>query len=269
MISNADILGAKILIVDDLETNVLLLQKILDAAGYSSVNSTMDPTQVCALHRDNGYDLILLDLMMPVMDGFEVLEGLKQIDPGNYVPVLVVTAQPNHKLRALQAGAKDFISKPFNVVEVKTRIHNALEVRLCLKQLAEYNQRLEKTVLERTAALRQSEERFQRLTELSSDWYWEQDAHGKFTKLSGPALEMLGIRGDGSPDVGSTGWDEVQRATLDANIARRRPFLDFVYSRTHADGRQQTFQVSGEPIFSSSGNYAGYRGIGTDISRRQ
>jgi DNA-binding response OmpR family regulator len=67
---------------------------------------------------------------MPGMDGFQVMEALKTNDSDPYLPVLVITAQPGHKLRALQAGAKDFISKPFDLVEVKTRIHNMLEVRL-------------------------------------------------------------------------------------------------------------------------------------------
>ena len=273
MISTSDILNAKILIVDDLVANVGLLEKMLSGAGYTHIESTTDPHQVCPLHRKNCYDLILLDLLMPGMDGFAVLEALKAIETHRYVPVLVITAQPGHKLRALQAGAKDFISKPFDLVEVKTRIHNMLEVRLCHKRLESHNELLEQTVRERTAELRESEERFHRLTELSSDWYWEQDVEGHFTKVSGPALEMLGIRSDGSADktnqVESPHWNEAERAELEANIAARRPFLDLVYSRTNADGSLQYFQVSGEPIFGPSGSYAGYRGIGMDVTTRE
>jgi CheY-like chemotaxis protein len=81
--------------------------------------STMNPREVCALHRKHHYDLILLDLQMPGMDGFQVMEGLKTNAADAYLPVLVITAQPGHKLRALQAGAKDFISKPFDLVEVR------------------------------------------------------------------------------------------------------------------------------------------------------
>src|SRR5450830_1509643 len=176
MVSTPDILNASILIVDDQESNVSLLEKLLSEAGYARVASTMDPHEVCALHRKNRYDLILLDLQMPGMDGFQVMEGLKTNDADGYLPVLVITAQPGHKLRALQAGAKDFLSKPFDLVEVKTRIHNMLEVRLLHKKLNEYSKSLELMVDERTAELRASEARFQRFTELSSDWYWEQDA---------------------------------------------------------------------------------------------
>jgi PAS domain S-box-containing protein len=272
MINAADILAAKILVVDDLAANVRLLEQALGAAGYSCVESTTDPREVCALHRKNGYDLILLDLLMPGMDGFAVLESLKAIETERYVPVLVITAQPGHKLRALQAGAKDFISKPFDLVEVKARIHNMLEVRLLYRQVEDHNRLLEQRVLERTAELRASEERFQRLTELSSDWYWEQDAAGRFTQVSGPALEMLGIRGDGSPEspgeAAGVRWNESERAELEAKIAARRPFLDFIYSRTNADGSRQFFQVSGEPMFAASGSYTGYRGVGMDVTER-
>ena len=180
MISEQEILNASILIVDDQEANVQLLGEMLRDAGYTCIASTNDPYQVCALHQKDRYDLILLDLQMPGMDGFEVIEGLKEIETDGYLPVLVITAQPGHKLRALAAGAKDFISKPFDLVEVQTRIHNMLEVRLLYKKLELHNQMLEQTVLERTAELRESEARFRRLTELSSDWYWEQDKDRAF-----------------------------------------------------------------------------------------
>jgi signal transduction histidine kinase len=130
MISPADVLQARILIVDDQEANVSLLEQTLGNAGYVSIASTMDPREVCELHRMNRYGLILLDLVMPGMDGFQVMEALKEIETDGYLPVLVITAQPGHKLRALKAGAKDFVSKPFDLGEVLIRVHNMLEVRL-------------------------------------------------------------------------------------------------------------------------------------------
>ena len=154
MISASDILHAKILIVDDRATNVRLLERMLSGAGYTCIASTMDPHQVCELHRANRYDLIVLDLLMPVMDGFQVMEGLKALENDGYLPVLVITAQPDHKLRALQAGAKDFISKPIDLAEVLTRVRNMLEVRL-LHVEAKNNSR----VLEDTLARLQKVER--------------------------------------------------------------------------------------------------------------
>ena len=130
MISSADIHNGSVLIVDDQEANVRLLERTLRDAGFASVASTVTSSEVCELHRQNRYDLILLDLAMPGMDGFQVMEGLKRIETTGYLPVLVITAQPEHKLRALRAGAKDFVSKPLDLAEVVTRVHNMLEVRL-------------------------------------------------------------------------------------------------------------------------------------------
>ncbi len=270
MITESEMLHASILIVDDQESNVRLLEQLLSDAGYACVSSTMNPHEVCALHRKNHYDLILLDLQMPGMDGFQVMEGLKTNAADAYLPVLVLTAQPGHKLRALQAGAKDFISKPFDLIEVKTRIHNMLEVRLLYKKLENYSQVLEQTVLERTAELRESEARFRSLTELASDWYWEQDENGNYTKVSGPALEMLGIQVDalaGEVQGGqASGWNETEREALRAIIAARQPFLDFVFHRVNADGSQHQFRVSGEPMFNQSSRFIGYRGVGVEFT---
>lgn len=267
---SVDILAASILIVDDQAANVQLLEQLLGGAGYTNVSATMKPEEVCALHRKNAYDLILLDLQMPVMDGFAVMEGLKTNTQDSYLPVIVLTAQPGHKLRALQSGAKDFISKPFDLVEVKTRIYNMLEVRLLYKKLANYNQELEAQVAERTAELRESEARFRSLTELASDWYWEQDENGEFTKVSGPVLEMLGVQvpplaGESAP-VELGGWNEAEREKLRRTIAERQPFLDFVFRRVGTDGGEQCFQVSGEPMFDRSSRFIGYRGIGVELT---
>jgi signal transduction histidine kinase len=130
MISSSDILKADILIVDDQEANISLLEEMLRGAGYGSISSTRDPYQVCQLHLKHRYALILLDLEMPGLDGFQVMEGLKALEAGCYLPVLVITVQPEQKLRALKAGAKDFVSKPFDMAEVLMRVHNMLEVRL-------------------------------------------------------------------------------------------------------------------------------------------
>jgi PAS domain S-box-containing protein len=266
------ILDARILVVDDQPANVLLLTRLLTEAGYTQVTSTSQPTEVCTLHGQHAYDLILLDLQMPVMDGFEVMAALKPIEGQGYLPVIVLTAQPGHKLRALQAGAKDFISKPFDLVEVKTRIHNMLEVRLLYRWLEVQNQELEQVVQERTAELLESEARYRSLAELASDWYWEQDERGAFTKVSGPVAEMLGLRVDllsaaaaeAGPD--DDGWDLLERQTLQANIEARRPFIDYLFHRQRPDGSRQQFRVSGQPMFDRACRFLGYRGIGVEVT---
>jgi two-component system cell cycle response regulator len=139
MPSRDDIFHAKILVVDDSADNIDLMEEILREEGYTSVSSTMSPEMVCPLHREHCYDLILLDLQMPGLNGFQVMKGLKEIEQGGYLPVLALTAQPSFKIAALEAGARDFISKPFDLLEVHKRIHNMLEVRLLYKELAQYS----------------------------------------------------------------------------------------------------------------------------------
>jgi PAS domain S-box-containing protein len=268
MIHAEELFHANILIVDDQESNIELLQQLLADNGYTNVHTTQKPEDVCTLHRNANFDLILLDLQMPVMDGFAVMAGLKTSTTDAYLPVIVLTAQPGHKLRALQAGAKDFISKPFDLAEVKARIHNMLEVRLLYKKMADFNRLLEHTVQERTAELRESEARYRRLTELASDWYWEQDEHGQFTKVSGPVLEMLGIQVPAlteSDPKSTEGWNERERALLREAIDERRPFLDFLFHRVNSDGSRQQFRVSGEPMFNQSSRFLGYRGVGVEV----
>jgi CheY-like chemotaxis protein len=268
MLSHSEILAARILIVDDQESNILLLEQLLGEAGYTHISSTMNPQEVCALHRHNIYDLILLDLQMPGMNGFEVMTALAADD--SYLPVIVLTAQPQHKLQALQAGAKDFISKPFDLLEVKTRIRNMLEVRLLYRRLQAHNEVLEQTVLARTAELRESEARFRSLTALASDWHWEQDKDDNFINMNGPVLEMLGLWApapdDTEPNALEGGWNEAERSALRETIAARQPFLDFAISRVGADGVVQHYRVSGEPMFTQSCQFIGYRGVGVAMS---
>jgi uncharacterized membrane protein len=139
-IAASDILNARILVVDDQEFNVRVLDRILRNAGYTSIASTMNPLEVSVLQRKNHYDLILLDIQMPGMDGFQVMEGMKGVDADQHPSVLVVTAEPEHKVRALKSGAKDFISPPFELIDVLTRVHNLLEVRLLQKEVADHKE---------------------------------------------------------------------------------------------------------------------------------
>ncbi len=134
MVKPEDILNARILIVDDQETNATSLQQLLREVGYTDVSFTTNPREVSELYAKNGYDLILLDVLMPGMNGFEVMQALHELEPDGYLPVIAVTAEPAHKVSALKAGAKDFISKPFDVEEALLRIHNMLEVRLLHEQ---------------------------------------------------------------------------------------------------------------------------------------
>ena len=148
MVTASDILNAKVLLVDDSEENVRVLEHVLQGAGYTRVTSTTNPHDVCELHFANRYDLIVLDIEMPGMDGFQVMEELKRLDSDSYLPVLAVTGQPSHKMRALKTGAKDFVSKPFDWDEVLMRVHNMLEVRLLHEDVREHARMLESMALQ-------------------------------------------------------------------------------------------------------------------------
>jgi PAS domain S-box-containing protein len=261
LIPEASILAARILVVCDPSEDLASLEEILRRSGHTDFTSTTHRADVCALHRQEHFQLVLLDLQAPDAGGFELIETLRGVHGDPRLPVLAIVVDPVGKLRALAAGVRDFIGKPFEPAEVNARIHNAVEVRLLYRRVREHD--------ERAARLRESEARYRSLTELASDWYWEQDESGRFTKVSGPVLEMLGIRVDGFVADGGdnevSGWDESERTLLRASIAAREPFLDFVFSRRNGDGTQQKFQVSGEPMFGHACQFIGYRGVGIEL----
>jgi putative two-component system response regulator len=153
--------NAKILIVDDIPSNVLMLENILANAGYTDVQTTTDPLIVRALHERERFDLILLDIRMPKLDGFGVMRQLKELqtpEDEDYLPILVLTAQSDAQTRsrALRAGAKDFVTKPIEMEEVLSRVSNMLEVRLLYNQKWQQNEILEQKVRDRTQMLRET-----------------------------------------------------------------------------------------------------------------
>nr|MBC8284242.1 response regulator [Nitrospinota bacterium] len=154
-ITDQELLSAKILIVDDDPKNIAVIQQVMEMAGYENIRFTSDPREVCDLYQEIWPDLLLLDLNMPYMDGFQVMEELKKIEQRDYIPILVLTAQTDResRIKALKAGAKDFLLKPFDLVEVIHRIQNILEVRLLHNKLRHQNFHLEEKVLERTKEL--------------------------------------------------------------------------------------------------------------------
>ena len=198
MINASDILKASILIVDDRQADISLLEQALRAAGYVAIASTINPQEVCELHRKNRYNLILLDLRMPDMDGFQVMEGLKAIESEGYLSVLVFTAHPDHKLRALKAGAKDFVSKPLDLAEVLLRVHNLLEVRLLHLESSlrteQAETRTEQVETRSGQVIRASELRYRRLFETAKDGIMILDAgNGRICDVNPFLTELLGF----------------------------------------------------------------------------
>jgi len=185
--------GARILVVDDEESNVRALRKLLRAAGYTNTFTTTDPREAYGLYRDHDPDLVLLDLHMPELDGIGVLEQLRAAaTPHTYLPVLVLTGDSSQQARrrALAAGAKDFVTKPFEVDEVILRIHNLLETRFLHREITADNHALERRVDERTVELDGAY--LDTLERLSLAAEFRDDETGRHTERVGEAAALLG-----------------------------------------------------------------------------
>lgn len=158
-LTKEEILEAKILLVDDEPLYGWLLEETLRTNGYKQIQRTTNPKEVVDIYNDFDPDLILLDLQMPEMDGFEVMRRLKAIEKRTYLPILVLTGNTDReiRLRALESGAKDFLIKPFDQIEVLNRIHNLLEVRLLHKAVLNQNQQLACEVDKKTREVRSTQ----------------------------------------------------------------------------------------------------------------
>lgn len=189
MLEAPDTPDARILIADDQPTNVKLLRLILDGAGYTCVDSTTDPREVCIRHRAKPYDLILLDLLMPGMYGFQVIEGLKEIEGHGDVPVLVVSAQPDYKLRAMQAGARGFIAKPIDNAELVAQVRGLLQEHLSNRKSD--GKAREQAFQDRSATLRHSEELFHRFANGFPDALWVREGNSDLIRYINPAWEAI------------------------------------------------------------------------------
>lgn len=185
MVSANQIKQAKILIIDDQEANVLLLEKLLKLSGYKSIHKTTDSREALGLYKEINPDLVVLDIRMPHLDGFGVLEQFKQESLSSYLPVLVLTAQSDMetRLKALDMGAKDFLEKPFDRLEAMTRIQNMLEVRLLHNEVRNQNRVLEERVKERTVDLINTQREILRRLGKASE-YRDDDTGFHITRMS-------------------------------------------------------------------------------------
>jgi len=155
----SDIKVAKILIVEDDPLNASLLREILEEEGYFNIFMAQDPFQVVPLHEKNKFDLILLDIQLPGMSGIQVLENLQRASVNEFLPVIMLTAHSEQKIRkkVLEAGARDFISKPFENWEVLLRIKNILQVKFYYSQQIYRVDLMESEVNRRTEEIRKTQ----------------------------------------------------------------------------------------------------------------
>lgn len=211
MLDPKALLKSKILIVDDEPANVLLLEQMMIQAGYENLHSTYDPKQSITLFSQIQPDIVLLDLNMPGMNGFEVMEQLKLVDPESMVPILVLTALKDEdtKLQALRSGAKDFLSKPFDLTEASLRIKNLLEMRLLHQRVQMNNQILEDRVQVRTAELERSTEELADFAYIASH-----DLQEPLRKIIAFGDRLAGKFGTVLNDTGRDYIDRMQKSAI-------------------------------------------------------
>ena len=283
-------LKAKILIVDDEQANVSLLEDILENEEYAHFKSTLDSREAFDLYKQFRPDVVLLDLNMPHLDGFQVMEQLNELEKGSYAPILVLTAQSdrNTRLRALAAGARDFIGKPFDITEVSRRISNMLEIRLLHNQIRDQNQVLEEKVLTRTRELEETrQEAILRLGRAAEYRDNETGMHViRMSRLSALLAKEIGLSDDecqlilqASPmhDVGKIGIPDnilLKPGKLDEaewKIMRKHPEIGAtILSGSHSKVMQmaEIISLTHQERWDGSGYPQGLKGEGIPLAGR-
>jgi putative two-component system response regulator len=193
--------NARLLIVDDEESNVRLLARTLTHAGYEHISWTCDAREARTLYIRQRPDLILLDLQMPHLDGYEVMEQLSEVSEATYLPILVITGDlsPDARQRALSMGAKDFVSKPFDPIEVQLRVRTLLETRFLYLRIQSQNHLLEVKVHERTRALEAAQ--LEILERLAIAAEFRDDNTGQHTQRVGQTAALVAQQ---------LGWSDAQ-----------------------------------------------------------
>jgi PAS domain-containing protein len=264
MVSFSEILDSRVVIVGDKPTKTRLLKETLACAGYKHVSALRDHRAVSKLHLVTPIDLVVVQADEPGPATVEVVDSLQQVEAAVPMPFLLVASPLAKDVVGLPLAVKDVITLPMGRAEVALRVRNLLELRLLDNKLRQTLQEMEQTIFQRTAELQAQAASYRYLTELASDWFWEQDVSGRFVKASGPVLEMFGL----TPDLQANAtWNQSERETLRGRISSNEAFLDLPVSRIDDNGLQRTYLVSGEPIFNRRCELTGYRGVG--LERRE
>jgi PAS domain S-box-containing protein len=264
---------ASILVVDDREIDARLVETFLVGAGYTRVERTCEPRDVARLHAEKGYDLIILDLLMPEMDGFEVMESLAGLSDKTYLPILAVTGEAELMARALESGAKDFVAKPLRSTEVLARVHNLLETGALMKELRRRGEVLEESLAERTAALEESEKIFRFFATHVPVGIFVRGVEEMTYRYVNPAFETLagvaiaaGDRIDNVMEAIHPEDRDVVRGTI-RKLARGGADLEMRF--VHSNGPERWARVRTFPIADASGTIGWVGGISEDITERR
>ncbi|MCB1127537.1 MAG: PAS domain S-box protein, partial [Verrucomicrobiae bacterium] len=271
---------AKILIVDDERSIRRTLGEFLREAGYEVVEAE-DAGAAMALLEGAGFDVVVSDIILPRVNGVELLRRIQTVAPE--VQVIIMTGEPTVETaaEALRLGAVDYLFKPINKAGILRAAGNAARIKRLediRRRLEAENQahreNLEQMVAERTAQLRESEDRYRSLVETAFDWVWEVDAKGRYTYASPRVFDLLGYRPEeviGRRPFDFMPEDEARRvkSIFDRVAADRAPFVMLENTNRHRDGRLVVIETSGTPVVSATGELQGYRGMDRDITQRK
>lgn len=264
--------AARILVVDDVDADLRFVEDILRAAGYASVETTRHGRDVRELHRRNRYDLIVLDLVLPDIDGFEVMRQLQE-DEGGYLPVLVVTAESTHLRRALECGGRDFIPKPLRVTELLLRARNMLETRVAWNEVDRRGRALEKELLERTADLRQTREVFQLFANQLPEALWIRTMEERTVLYVNQAWERLTGRtvrpGDNLETMLRSLHPDDYPAAAERLSRSPRGGVDVVLRFVRVDGGIRWVHLRTFPLLDEAGDARWVAGIAEDVTERK
>jgi two-component system sensor histidine kinase/response regulator len=234
--------NSRVLIIDDQEANLLLLQRILEHHKYGHFRCIADSSQAIEEFRSYQPDLLLLDLMMPKVNGYTILNELRaQVSADTYMPVLVITADISReaKQKALSLGAKDFLTKPIDATEAALRIYNLLETRWLYRRIHLQNRVLEETVASRTAELQEAHRRLAILDEAKSD-FLKLISHEFRTPLNG----LLGTGEIALDELGATSDIKELRDMFSESRHRILSILDDALLLSQIEVESQKFSVA-------------------------
>ncbi len=277
MKENISHIAANIVIVDDNLDNLRLLANVLTLQGYI-VRPVPDSQLALAAIEAEPPDLILLDIMMPPPNGYEVCQQLKANEKTCNIPIIFISAKREvfDKVQAFSLGGVDYITKPFQVQEVLARIENQLSIWRLQKQLSEQNARLSQEIHDRILAenaLRESESKYRALVEASQDIIWSIDQQGKYTFVNSAVEQIYGWKpaemiGHFYDDFLSPDKRDTSRKSFDKILQGATLFQQEI-SQKNKDGKQIHLLVNAIPLRNAKGKIIGATGTASDISDRK
>lgn len=268
----------KFLVIDDNNSNLLLINKVLKYTFTDGIvlKALLGKIGI-QLARKELPDTILLDIMMPEMNGFEVCRELKSNSITKHIPVLMVSAlggNADDRIAGLSAGADAFISKPFDPVELISQVKVMLRIKEAEDELRKQNENLEIFIKKQTKEFANVENRFLQITEYALEYFWEIDTKGRFTYVSAVIEKILGYKNDEIIgvktlfDFPKTYKAETKKALIDIFIDKNN-YKEFEILCLHKNGQEAWLTISGFPIFDKDSNFIGYRGVTQDITLRR